>query len=317
MYVTKILAEVQFARELAAGLFREGEPGARVLARIVAKLPCQAVGPDADPCLGFRVEAQGARPCACALLKSALTPLASWGALETVLECGAVGRLPHDLMPQLAWTTLAQTEERKAAFFRFLVGLLNARIVAEGAPSSSVSPGENDLQAQSLRILDRFVLVQNLFFSDFHASFSWPRIRHAFLSYKAEGFDDLRLLWEGRSLVVVDFGALKLATSGVDVGAFEFFIGELCRSDKGLVVFSGQPLVRPAQESDGFSVDYTNPMKRSYRDANNKWRLESSRQQNRAVVAVQDVVSAGAWDRTLEALARGQHILDSLVENRV
>jgi hypothetical protein len=229
-----------------------------------------------------------------------------------LLRCNVNARLPQELMPRLAWTTLPQEDKRRASFFHFLIGLLNARVVAEGAPSPSVSFEEHDLQAQSLRILDRLLFVQSLFFSDFHASFLWPRIRHAFLKYKAEGFDDLRALWEGRSLVVVDFEQSKLATSGVDVAAFEFFVGELCRADLGLVVFSGQPLLRPVQNSEDFQVDYARPMKRSYRDANNKWRVESSRQQNRAATLVQDVLSAGACDRLFETLARGQHILESL-----
>ncbi len=323
MYMKRIIGEIKFAQEMAQGSFRNGEAPARMLERMLAKLPCQVASVDDGSCLGFCVGKSGARPCGCALFLSALDSLARSGFLKSLTSLDLQQFAPiggaHkvDLGLELAWSRISDGTSSTLYLFRFLIALSSARFSVEGHVFLEQFLKERDLQVLSFGVLNRLRFVQSIFYSDFHASFLWPIVRQSFLAYKPDGFENAHALIAGRSLIVLDFEQMSLSSSGVDLPAFELFLSEISRTDAGLVVFSKQTLLAAPEKPFGYQPQFDRPLRKSFRDEKNKWRVESSKVSQRVAPSVEDLLSMGSWDRLVELLAKGQRVIDLLLRQTV
>jgi hypothetical protein len=316
MRFENMCSELKFAQSFGKAAFRNGSSPDFFLTRLLQSLPCQIEQSENEPCLGFRIEPNGARPCGCALLKGQLSPMTQCGWWESIFHLASFDKIQHSPMPKLAFVCTENPESRRLMLFRFLLAFAYARSLLEDtfpAPTNN----STDLQSLSIRVLEKLFTVQGLFLSDYHASFLWSHIETAFGSYKAEGFETLQTLYKGRQLVLLDFEQNTLAPNAPDVRAFEFFVSEISQTKAGLIVFSSQKLLQSREQSGGYDINFERPMRRSYRDNTGKWRIESSKASHKPHSAFQDVVSAGSWDRLLELLARGQKILDSILQSSV
>jgi hypothetical protein len=253
------------------------------------------------------------------LFESGLWPLAI---LRSQLERGFLAKLP-----KLAWTQTQAGEVHEASvepLLSFLLRITDSQLVVKGAPSASVSARARDAQSLTVSIIERLLLVQSIFFSEYHATFLWPEVL-ATLARTPDRFLEVgkfgifEQLIQARRVVVVDFCNTKLAAASATrpqaentSRAFEYFLDAVFRADAGLVVFSQQTLLAPGGSASGYKPDFSAPMQRSQRDANNRLRFESTKASARTTASMQDILSQGAWDRLLELLARGQSAIDSL-----
>jgi hypothetical protein len=327
MFIDELIGEIRFAAELGESLgLRGGERAAWIAERFYNRLPCQRVK-DEETCGGFRVTPRGAVPCGCVRFRSELLPLLESGVWQAVLLRSQLERGFVPSLPILAWSSRPQGAESSQfdqSFLSLLIRILDSLLSVKGVPTASVSVRDCDVRSLSVRILERLLLVQSLFFSEYHASFLWTELQASLSRYpsadsQAERFSFFEKLMQGRKLVVVDFGDIKFGGSGAQRGqpeaalrAFEFFLESVSRADAGLLAFSRQPLLPSRGGAAGFQPDFAAPMRRAVRDENNKLRFESTRASLRPAPSLQDVLSAGSWDRLLELLARGQAVLDSL-----
>lgn len=325
MYINELIGEMLFAKNLGEAMALTGrERSTWIARRLLARLPCQQ---GAEICGGFRVTPRGAVPCGCVRLRSELVPLFESGLwplaiLRSQLKPGSIVKTP-----KLAWTITSSEEELAHSvdsLISFLLRIIDSQLVVKGPPSASVSVHDRDAQSLTVSIIERLLLVQSIFFSEYHATFLWPEVlatltRASDRFFEIGKFGVFEGLIQARRVVVLDFGDSKLAAASTTrpqsentVRAFEFFLDAVFRADAGLVVFSKQGLMPAGGSSAGYKPDFSAPLQRTRRDANNKLRFESTKSLSRTAVSIQDVLSQGAWDRLLELLARGQSAIDSL-----
>jgi hypothetical protein len=332
MFIDELIGEIRFAAELGESLgLRGGERAAWIAERFYSRLPCQR-GKGEETCGGFRVTPRGAVPCGCVRFRAELLPLLESGVWQGVLLNSHLQKGFVPPVPALAWSANPQGSvvgPAERSFLSLLIRILDSLLSVKGVPKASVSVRDCDARSLSVRILERLLLVQSLFFSEYHASFLWVELqaslsRHPGAASQIERFSFFEKLMQGRKLVVVDFGDAKLGGSGAQRGqpegttrAFEFFLESVSRADAGLLAFSRQSLLPSREGSAGFQPDFAAPLRRTVRDENNRLRFESTRASLRPAPCLQDVLSAGSWDRLLELLARGQTVLDSLITLQV